>query len=103
MIIQNTAEHKIQTYIQGDTHIIRYGGVTNASGEVDIDFGYKFISKPFFMCQEVEADSSETSVVAFLFDWITDSDGFYTGAKVQSDGKGTGLMWMAIGVGVSNG
>ena len=102
-MIGKIAEHKLQSYIQSDPHVLRYGGVANASGEIDIDFGYKFIEKPFFMCEEVEIDSSNTDpVVCFLTDWITDTDGYYTGAKVQSDGKGTGLMWIAIGIGVEN-
>ena len=99
-MIGTATEYKIQTYIQSDPHIIRYGGVTNAVGEVDIDFGYKFVEKPFFMCEEVEIDSSNTTPpLCFLFDWIKDGD-YYTGAKVQSDGLGNGIMWMAIGLGV---
>jgi len=94
-------ERIVQTYHHSNPQILRYGGVANVNGEVDIDFGVKFVKKPFFLCEEVEIDSTNTDpIVCFLSDWIQDGDGYYTGAKVQSDGKGTGLMWMAIGVAI---
>ncbi len=103
-MIEPIIEHKIQTAIQGATHIIRYGGVANASGDVQIDFGFTFVQKPVVFVQVAEDSADETvQPVCYVKSWVQDSNDYYTGCVVHSDGKGDGIMWMAIGIGVVTG
>ncbi len=102
-MIESMMEHKVQTAIQGMTHVLRYGTFSNTGGDILVSFGFTFIQKPIIFVQAVEDSNDESAQpICYVKALSQDANGYYTGCTVHTDGKGSSVNWMAIGIGVSS-
>ena len=91
-------ERVIQTAIHSNPMRIVCGIETNASGNVSITFGKRFVSKPVIFVQSSEDASTESyQPICYVKSW-TMTGNYYTGCTVVSDGNGSLINWLCIGV-----
>ena len=91
-------ERFIQTAIHSNPMRIVYGTEVNGSGLIEIDFEKRFVSKPVIFVQSSEdSDTEDYQPICYVKEWVMDGD-YYTGCTVVSDGNGSLINWICIGV-----
>ena len=91
-------ERFIQTAIHSNPMRIVCGTEANSSGDVSITFNKEFVSKPVIFVQSSEdSDTEDYQPICYVKSWTMDGD-YYTGCTVISDGNGSLINWLCIGV-----
>ena len=103
--MKKQTERLIQTMIHSNPQIIIMGTVSDASGEVTIDWetshSVVFAEMPIILAIYPDGiTSGGAQPVCFHQEWITDGTDtrLYTGMKVYSEGAGTSIHWSVMGV-----
>jgi len=102
--MKKQVERLIQTSIHSNPKVVVAGTVTDASGVVTIDWSTShnlvFVSEPIVISiYPIGVATGKTSQpICYHQEWIQDSNNFYTGMKVYSEGAGTEIHWAVMGV-----
>ena len=102
--MKRQVERLIQTSIHSNPKVVIAGVVDDASGVVIIDWSTShnlvFVSEPIVISiYPIGVQTGKTSQpICYHQEWIQDSNGFYTGMKLYSEGAGTEIHWAVMGV-----
>ena len=102
--MKRQVERLIQTSIHSNPKIVIAGVVDDASGVVVVDWSTShnlvFVSEPIVIAiYPIGVQTGRSSQpICYHQEWIQDTNGFYTGMKVYSEGAGTEIHWAVMGV-----
>jgi len=102
--MKKQVERLIQTSIHSNPKVVIAGTITDASGVIIIDWSTShnlvFVSEPVILSISPigVATGRASQPICYHQEWIQDSNNFYTGMKVYSEGAGTEIHWAVMGV-----